>query len=101
MLAEITQRIAKALGENSGLGKTMKVDFGDEGKIFIDAAQTPNAVTNDDLPADCIVKISLADFLLLATGKLNPAVAMLQKKLQVDGDAGVAMKLGALLQKSQ
>lgn len=101
MLAEITQRIAKALGENSGLGKTMKVDFGADGIIFIDAASVPNRVSNDDAPADCTATISLANFLLLATGKLNPAIAMLQKKLQVDGDAGVAMKLGALLQKSQ
>jgi putative sterol carrier protein len=99
MLAEITQRIAKALGADSGLGKTMKVDFGPEGKIYIDAAHVPHFVNNEDLPADCTVKISMQDFLQLATGKLNPAVAMLQKKLQVEGDAAVAMKLGALLQK--
>jgi putative sterol carrier protein len=47
------------------------------------------------------VKIKLDDFLLLAKGKLNPAMAMLQKKIQIDGDAALAMQLGALLQKNQ
>ena len=101
MLEEITRRLADALGENSGLGKTLKVDFGADGKIFIDAASTPNRVTNDDLPADCTVKITLENFLLLAKGKLNPAIAMLQKKIQIDGDPTLAMQLAALLQKSR
>lgn len=101
MLDEITRRLAEALGENSGLGKTLKVDFGDEGKIFIDAASTPNRVTNEDLPADCTVAITLENFLQLAKGKLNPAIAMLQKKIQIDGDAALAMQLAQLMQKSR
>jgi putative sterol carrier protein len=101
MLEDITRRLADALGEDSGLGKTVKVDFGGDGKVFIDAASTPNRVTNDDLPADCTVKITLENFLLLAKGKLNPAIAMLQKKIQIDGDPTLAMQLAALLQKSR
>ena len=37
----------------------------------------------------------------LAKGKLNPAIAMLQKKIQIEGDAALAMQLGALLQKNR
>lgn len=101
MLEEITRRLADALGEDSGLGKTLKVDFGGDGKIFIDGASAPNRVSNDDEPADCTVTIKLEDFLLMAKGKLNPAIAMLQKKIQIEGDAALAMQLGALLQKNR
>ena len=51
-LAQVTDHIRKAVGDNSGLGKTVKLDFGPEGKIFIDGASSPNQVTNDDKPAD-------------------------------------------------
>ena len=101
MLEDITRRLAEALGAESGLGKTLKVDFGDDGKIFIDAVNAPNRVSNDDLAADCTVTITLENFLLLAKGKLNPAIAMLQKKIQIDGDAALAMQFAALLQKSR
>jgi putative sterol carrier protein len=102
MLADITKRIAEALGDqDSGLGKTLKIDFGQDGQIFVDAARTPHIVSNEDKPADCTVKITLQHFLDLASGKLNPAMALFQKKLQVEGDMAVAMKLGALLQKGR
>ena len=51
-LAQVTEHIRGAVGDNSGLGKTVKLDLGDQGKIFIDGASTPNTVTNEDKPAD-------------------------------------------------
>ena len=48
-LAQVTEHIRGAVGDNSGLGKTVKLDLGDQGKIFIDGASTPNTVTNDVL----------------------------------------------------
>ena len=49
-LAQVTEHIRGAVGDNSGLGKTVKLDLGDEGKIFIDGASVPNIVTNEDKP---------------------------------------------------
>lgn len=37
-LAQVTEHIRGAVGDNSGLGKTVKIDLGDAGKIYIDGA---------------------------------------------------------------
>lgn len=96
-LAQITDQIRNRLGENSGLGKTIKIDLGDEGKIFIDGASVPNQVTNEDKPADATIQISKTDFLALADGSLDPMMAFMQGKLRVQGDMMLAQRLGPIL----
>lgn len=96
-LATITENIRTRLGEDSGLGKTVKIDLGDDGKIFIDGASTPNTVTNDDGPADAVISISKEDFLAMASGELDGMMAFMQGKLRVQGDMMLAQRLGPLL----
>lgn len=91
-LQEITQRLRAAAGENEVLGKTLKLDFREEGCIHIDGAN----VTNDDKPADCTLDLSKDDFEDLARGRLDPAGAMMRGKLRVRGDMAVALKLGEM-----
>ena len=98
-LAEVTKRIAEAVGDNSGLGKTLKFDFGAAGKIFIDGASSPNTVSNDDKPADTTMQLSWDDFVNMSQGKLDPTMAFMQGKLKVLGDMSVAMKLQPILAK--
>ena len=95
-LEEITAKLREAVGEDSGLGKTLKFDFKGAGVIHIDGG----AVTNDDLPADCTIQVSQADFEDLARGRLDPAMAMMRGKLKVRGDMGVAMKLQPILERA-
>jgi hypothetical protein len=47
-LQEITDRIKGAVGDDSGLGKSLKFDLKDAGVIHIDGG----SVTNEDKPAD-------------------------------------------------
>ena len=96
-LEEITTQLRAAVGEDSGLGKTLKFDFKGAGVIHIDGG----AVTNDDLPADCTILVSQADFEDLARGRLDPAMAMMRGKLKVRGDMGVAMKLQPILARAR
>ncbi len=96
-LAQVTETIRSRVGENSGLGKTVKLDFGDEGKIFIDGASAPNTVTNDDKPADAVVSISWDDFLALSAGQLDPMMAFMQGKMKIQGDMMLAQRLAPLL----
>ena len=98
-LAQVTEQIRGAVGDNSGLGKTLKIDLGDIGKIFIDGASTPNAVTNEDKPADATVSLSWDDFTALAQGQLDPMMAFMQGKLKVAGDMMLAQKLAPLLKR--
>ena len=98
-LTTVTEHIRGAVGDNSGLGKTVKLDLGDAGKIFIDGASTPNAVTNEDKPADATVSLSWDDFTALAQGQLDPMMAFMQGKLKVAGDMMLAQKLAPLLKR--
>ena len=98
-LAQVTEHIRGAVGDNSGLGKTVKIDLGDTGKIFIDGASVPNTVTNDDKPADTTVTVSWDDFIAMSEGKLDPMMAFMQGKLKIAGDMMIAQKLAPLLKR--
>ena len=96
-LAQATDKIRAAVGDNSGLGKTVKLDFGDDGKIYIDGASVPNTVTNEDKPADATVSMKWDDFIALSQGQLAPMMAFMQGKLKIAGDMMIAQKLAPLL----
>ena len=98
-LAQATDRIRQAVGDNSGLGKTVKLDFGDTGKIYIDGASSPNTVTNEDKPADATVSMSWDDFMALSNGQLDPMMAFMQGKQKIAGDMMIAQKLAPLLKR--
>jgi putative sterol carrier protein len=91
---KFTEEIRAKVGASSGLNATVKFVFTPEGVLYIDGKSTPNTVDNEDRPAQCTVKVSLADFGLLMTRKLDPTTAFMAGKIKIDGDMGVAMKLG-------
>lgn len=97
-LAQVTEHIRSAIGDNSGLGKTVKIDMGSEGVIFIDGASSPNTVTNEDKPADGNIKVSLDDLNAIGDGRLDPVMAFMQGKLKVD-DMMLAQKLAPMLKR--
>ena len=96
-LESLTEGMRGRVGDDSGLGATVKFDFGDDGIIFLDGASTPNSVSNDDADADCTIRISMSDFEALVSGDLSPTTAFMMGKLKVDGDMGIAMKLSDVL----
>jgi putative sterol carrier protein len=98
-LAQVTEHIRSAVGDNSGLGKTVKLDLGDQGKIFIDGASVPNTVTNEDKPADSTVSMSWDDFMAVSEGRLDPMMAFMQGKLKIAGDMMIAQKLAPMLKR--
>ena len=75
----------------------LKFDFGDDGFLVLDATQVPNVVSNDDVEAQCTMVISLENFMLMAEGKLDGTSAFMTGKLKIQGDMGIAMKLGPIL----
>lgn len=96
-LANVTDAIKAKIGDDSGLGTTLKFDFGDDGVIFVDATQSPNAVSNDNSDAECTVKVTMDDFNGIMAGDLDAMTAFMMGKLKVEGNMGVAMKLSSLL----
>jgi len=96
-LETLTQGVRDSVGDDSGLGATVKFDFGDDGKIFVDGLSSPNTVSNEDEDAQCTIGISMENFEKMATGDLDPTAAFMSGKLKVSGDMSIAMKLGSVL----
>jgi putative sterol carrier protein len=92
-LEDLTARIRAVLGADPGLGKSFKLDLKGEGYIHIDGAQ----VSNDDLPADLVVKVSRADLVALGKGELNPMTAMIRGRIQLS-DMALALSLQPQMQ---
>ncbi|MEM8570671.1 MAG: SCP2 sterol-binding domain-containing protein [Pseudomonadota bacterium] len=64
-----------------------------EGSIRIDE----DGVAPNDAEADCTLHASRDTFEGLLAGDINPTSAFMTGKLKVEGNMGVAMKLGSLL----
>ena len=93
----VTAGLKEKVGEDCGLGATLKFDFGDDGVLLLDATQVPNAISNDDGDAQCTLVISIEHFMEMAEGKLDGTAAFMSGKLKIQGDMGIAMKLGPIL----
>lgn len=96
-LQEITDGMRERVGDNCGLGATIKFDFGLDGIVMLDAVTVPNVVSNDEADADCVLTISISDFVAMVEGELDGTSAFMMGKLKVDGDMGIAMKLQGIL----
>jgi len=81
---------AKMGGGFDGLAK---FQIEGEGGIIVDA---DGARAGDD-EADVTLTADAETFQSMMEGDLNPTAAFMTGKLSVDGDMGLAMKLGALL----
>jgi putative sterol carrier protein len=92
-----TEAIRAKVGENSGMGATVKFDCGDDGVVYVDGASSPNSVSNDNNEADCTIALELDVLSDLIAGDLDPTAAFMQGKLKVDGDMSIAMRLGSIL----
>ena len=78
-------------------GKTVKLDFGDQGTIMLDGVG--NKVSEDDGAADTTIKITWDDWQSMADGQLDGMTAFMTGKLKVEGDMSNAMQLQGVLSK--
>jgi len=92
-LDELTQRMKRAVGADSGLGKTLKFNLKGEGFIYIDGG----SVTNEDKPAGLTLTLAIEDLKAISQGKLAPMTAIMSGRLSLS-DMGVAANLQGKMQ---
>jgi putative sterol carrier protein len=93
------QELAQKMQENQAWvpGKTVKLDFGEQGVIFLDGAG--EKVSEEDSPADTTIKMDSDDWQKMAAGELDGMTAFMTGKLKIDGDMSNAMQLQGVLAK--
>ena len=97
-LDAITDKMKQKMALASELEAKVKVDFGGDGKIFVDTTQSPPVVNHDDEDADLTLETSLETFQGILDGTQDPNIAFMMGKLKVKGNMGLAMKLNAILE---
>lgn len=80
------------LGDD-GFDGIAKFVLGDDGSVVIDA----NGARAGDDDADVTLSADTETFQQIIEGELNATSAFMTGKLSVDGDMGLAMKLGSAL----
>ena len=78
---------------NANFEHVIKFNCGDDGVLVINKDQ----MTTEDIDAECTVDITVENLMALVKGELNPTMGFMQGKLKIDGNMGVAMKLGQLI----
>jgi len=97
-LAEVASAMTSRINGKTPLGGTLKFDLGSDGCLFVDGRGADNTVAlNKNDPADCTISMSAQDFDDMIHGRLPPTAAFMEGKMRVDGDMGLAMRLGQLV----
>ncbi len=90
---EITDRIRRAVAGGAELAASIKLDLKGEGVIRI----ADGAVSNDDGPADLVVRITARDLAAIGKRELDPMRAMMTGRMKLS-DMGLAMRLQPQIQ---
>jgi putative sterol carrier protein len=92
-LEELTERVRRSVGEDSGIDAKIKFDFGSDGRILIDASSVPNRVSNEDVPADVVLTLSQENFRKIIDHEISPKVALMTGRMRIRGMLRIALRL--------
>jgi len=94
-MSEVIAKAVQMLGAKlpNGFDGVAKFVIPGEGTIMLD----PDGARAGDTPADVTLTAEAEVFEQILSGDMNPTAAFMTGKLTVDGDMGLAMKLGAVL----
>lgn len=98
-IEDIANEIQKRLRYAENLHEKILFDFGEDGKIFLDAGQSPPVLSQEGgEDPDVTVSLSLGTFEKIMKGEEDPSLAFMMGKMKIRGSMGVALKLNAILE---
>jgi len=81
----------------ASIGATYKFELsGEGGGTWLATLKDTPTIVETDGPADCTLKLSAEDYVALLQGKVEATQLFFGGRLQIEGDMGLAMKLGSL-----
>lgn len=83
--------------KDSPVRADVKFDLGSDGVILVKGSTTPPEISREDGPAEVTLRLSAADLQEILAGSLNPQMAFMGGRLQVDGNMALAMQLADVL----
>lgn len=92
---DIAEKIQPRL---AGFNHTVKLDFEEDGILFIDAVQNPPVVTKEDAEAEVTLVTSIETLEKMLAGQQDPNLAFMTGKLKVRGSMGLALKLNGIFE---
>ena len=92
-LQQLTDSLRQAVLRNPTGDSSLKIDLKGDGFIHVSGTD----VTNEDLPSDCTLIISKPDLDSMLDGSLDSQTALMEGRLELLGDVGVAAKMQSAL----
>ncbi len=97
-LDAVTEKIRQKFQYAKGINAKILFDFDEDGKLFIDATQSPPVMSNEDAEADVTLITSVETLDKILEGRQDPNLAFMMGKIKVRGSMGLAMKLNGILE---
>jgi putative sterol carrier protein len=95
-MSETTQAFFEHLAERGNepllhsISGTVRLDIQDAGSWFVVVKNGAVSVSRDTAGADCVLACSREDFERMVVGKQNPTTLLLQGKMKITGNIGLA-----------
>ena len=86
-LDKLTEKIQAAVKKVGGFEKSLKLDLGKTGSVFIHGLE----VSNQDDTADCTLHLSADNLVKLGKRELDPVMAFMSGIIKISGDINVAI----------
>lgn len=97
---KVREKAQAALDSAEGFSHRVLLDFGQDGVLLVDGPEGVVHPDPDDRHAACTINVSLANFVKLAKGELDPARAVLSRKVKVKGDLALAIRLATRMRQA-
>lgn len=80
-----------------GVTGTYRFDVEGQGSVRIEVRDGAFTVAESSAPADCVIRADASDLARIASGEQNLITAVLQGRVQVEGDYALAQKFNGLV----
>jgi putative sterol carrier protein len=94
--ARSIMREAGGRGENpqlKGIAGSYRFDVEGAGSWRLEVKDGVTSVSESTAPADCVIRCDEADFVRISRGEQNLLTALLQGRVQIEGDYALAQRL--------